>query len=75
MKTLLFLPKGFIMVESGAFIDIIGWARNDFGYDVQVVTCGFQKQVTSTFKGYMKDIFQKTKAKSRLELKDILEGY
>ena len=49
MKTLLFLAKGFETMEFSVFVDILGWARNDFGYDVPVITCGFQKQVISTF--------------------------
>lgn len=49
MKTLLFLAKGFETMEFSVFVDVLGWARNDFGYDTQVITCGFQKQVMSTF--------------------------
>ena len=49
MKTLLYLAKGFETMEFSVFVDILGWARNDFGYDVPVVTCGFQRQVISTF--------------------------
>lgn len=49
MKTLLFLAKGFETMEFSVFVDVLGWARNDFGLDTQVVTCGFQKQVMSTF--------------------------
>ena len=49
MKTLLFLAKGFETMEFSVFVDILGWAKNDFGYDVPVVTCGFQKHVISTF--------------------------
>lgn len=49
MKTLLFLAKGFEIMEFGPFVDVMGWARNDYGYDVSVETCGFQKQVMSTF--------------------------
>lgn len=49
MKTLLFLAKGFETMEFSVFVDVMGWARNDYGYDVQVVTCGFHKQVKSTF--------------------------
>lgn len=49
MKTLLFVLKGFETMEFSAFVDVMGWARNDYGYDVPVVTCGFQKEVTSTF--------------------------
>ncbi len=49
MKTLIFLAKGFETMEFSVFVDIMGWGRNDYGYDVPVVTCGFQKQVMSTF--------------------------
>ncbi|QHQ61182.1 DJ-1 family protein [Anaerocolumna sedimenticola] len=49
MKVLLFLAKGFETMEFSPFVDIMGWARNDYGYDIQVITCGFQKQVISTF--------------------------
>lgn len=49
MKTLLFLLKGFETMEFSVFVDVLGWARNDFGYDVTVVTCGFQEKVISTF--------------------------
>lgn len=49
MKTLLFLAKGFETMEFSVFVDVLGWARNDYGYDVQVETCGFQREVLSTF--------------------------
>ena len=49
MKILLFLAKGFETMEFSVFVDVMGWARNDYNHDVQVVTCGFQKQVISTF--------------------------
>ena len=49
MKILLFCAKGFETMEFSVFIDIFGWARNDFGYNVQVETCGFNKKVISTF--------------------------
>lgn len=49
MKTLVLLAKGFETMEFSVFVDVMGWARNDYGYDVDVVTCGFQKQVMSTF--------------------------
>ncbi len=48
MKTLVFLAKGFETMEFSPFIDVMGWAR-DYGNDVSVVTCGFQKEVVSTF--------------------------
>ncbi len=49
MKTLLFCAKGFETMEFSVFVDILGWARNDYGFDVEVDTCGFNKQVLSTF--------------------------
>lgn len=49
MKVLLFLAKGFEHMETGVFIDVIGWARHDFKYDIALDTCGFRRQVTSTF--------------------------
>ncbi|EKQ56871.1 MULTISPECIES: DJ-1/PfpI family protein [unclassified Clostridium] len=49
MKILLFLAKGFETMEFSVFVDVMGWARNDYQIDVQVVTCGFEKQVISTF--------------------------
>jgi len=49
MKILILLAKGFEMMEFSPFIDIIGWARNDYDHDIHVVTCGFQKQVVSAF--------------------------
>lgn len=49
MKILLFLAKGFETMEASVFIDVMGWARNDYHYNVDVVTCGFQKTVTSAF--------------------------
>lgn len=49
MKVLVFCATGFETMEFSVFIDIIGWARNDFGYNIQVDTCGFHKEVRSTF--------------------------
>lgn len=49
MKVLLFCAKGFETMEFSVFIDVFGWARNDYGCDVQVETCGFNKRVVSTF--------------------------
>ena len=49
MRTLVFLLKGFETMEFSVFVDVLGWARNDFGYDVPVVTGGFQDKVVSTF--------------------------
>ncbi|MER0285948.1 MULTISPECIES: DJ-1/PfpI family protein [unclassified Clostridioides] len=49
MKILVFLAKGFETMEFSVFIDVMGWARNDYGCDIDVVTCGFKKKVISTF--------------------------
>lgn len=49
MKILLFCAKAFETMEFSVFIDVMGWARNDFGCDVTVETCGFHKTVVSTF--------------------------
>ncbi len=49
MKVLLLLAKGFETMEFSVFIDIFGWAGNDFGSNITVETCGFTKQVISTF--------------------------
>ena len=49
MKVLLLCPKAFETMEFSVFIDVMGWARESFGNDVHVHTCGFQKTVISTF--------------------------
>ena len=49
MKILVFCAKGFETMEFSVFIDIMGWARNDYQYPVYVDTCGFTKTVNSTF--------------------------
>ena len=49
MKVLLFCNKGFETMEFSPFVDVMGWARNDYHYDIEVITCGFTKNVTSTF--------------------------
>ena len=36
-------------MEFAPFVDVFGWARTDFQYDIDVVTCGFTKTVISTF--------------------------
>jgi 4-methyl-5(b-hydroxyethyl)-thiazole monophosphate biosynthesis len=36
-------------MEFSVFVDVLGWARNDFGCDVSVETCGFHKEIVSTF--------------------------
>ncbi len=49
MKVLLFCAKGFETMEFSVFVDVMGWARNDYNYPVEVITCGFTKTVVSTF--------------------------
>ncbi len=49
MKILLFLAKGFETMEASVFVDVMGWAKNDYHNDVEVITCGFQKTVISAF--------------------------
>ena len=49
MKVLLLCPKAFETMEFSVFIDVFGWARESFGNDIHVYTCGFGKHVISTF--------------------------
>ncbi|MDE5756590.1 MAG: DJ-1/PfpI family protein [Clostridia bacterium] len=49
MKILLFCAKGFETMEFSVFIDVMGWARNDYNYQIFVETCGFNKIVNSAF--------------------------
>ncbi len=49
MKVLVLLAKGFETMEFSVFIDVMGWARIDYHCDISVETCGFQKEVLSTF--------------------------
>lgn len=49
MKVLLFCAKGFETMEFSAFIDVMGWAANDYHFPVCVETCGFTKTVVSSF--------------------------
>ncbi len=48
-KILVFLAKAFETMEFCVFIDILGWARVDYGHHVLVDTCGFTEKVISTF--------------------------
>ncbi len=48
-RVLLFLAKGFETMEFSVFVDVLGWARNDYGHDISVETCGFRNTVISTF--------------------------
>lgn len=48
-KVLVFLAKAFETMEFSVFIDIIGWARVNYGHHLFVDTCGFTEKVISTF--------------------------
>lgn len=48
-KVLVFLVKAFETMEFSVFIDILGWARVDYGHNLFVDTCGFTEKVISTF--------------------------
>lgn len=49
MKVLLFCCKGFEMMEFAPFYDVIGWAKSEYGYDIELETCGFSYDVPSAF--------------------------
>lgn len=49
MKILLLCLNAFEMMEVSPFIDVFGWARDDFNSNIKVVTCSFQENPTSTF--------------------------
>ncbi|KAB3531533.1 DJ-1/PfpI family protein [Alkaliphilus serpentinus] len=49
MKILLFLAKGFEMTEASGFIDVFGWDKHYNKGQIDVVTCGFTREVISTF--------------------------
>ena len=48
-RVLVFLAKGFETMEFSVFIDVLGWARIDYGHNLFVDTCGFTDKVISTF--------------------------
>ena len=49
MKVLLFCCKGFEMMEFAPFYDVVGWAKSEYGYDIELDTCGFNSSVPSAF--------------------------
>lgn len=49
MKILLFCCKGFEMLEFAPFYDVAGWAKSEYGYDIELETCGFERSVKSAF--------------------------
>ena len=48
-KVLVFLAKAFETMEFSVFVDVLGWARVDYGHNLPVDTCGFTEKVISTF--------------------------
>lgn len=48
-KVLLFLPDGFETFEASVFIDVIGWNLVDGDGTTQLFSCGFHREVLSTF--------------------------
>lgn len=48
-KVLLLLSEGFEFYEASVFIDVIGWNLVDGDGSTQLFTCGFAKEVKSTF--------------------------
>lgn len=49
MKVLLLCLHAFEMMELSPFIDVMGWANDDYDCDIKVEICGFKKNVSSTF--------------------------
>lgn len=49
MKVLLFISKGSELIELSAFIDVFGWDRHYNNGNIEIITCGFTKQIKSTF--------------------------
>lgn len=49
MKVLLLCLNAFETMEFSPFVDVMGWAHDDFNCDIEIEICGFNKQITSTF--------------------------
>ncbi len=50
MRVLIFCAKGFETMELSPFVDVLGWSKEDVKVaDIDFDTCGFTKQVRSTF--------------------------
>ena len=52
-KVLLFLADGFETYEASVFIDVIGWNLIDGDQSTKLYSCGFKKEVTSSFEQRM----------------------
>lgn len=49
MKILLLCLNGFETMEFSPFVDVMGWAHDDFHCDIKTEVCGFSQTVSSTF--------------------------
>lgn len=49
MKILLLCLNAFETMEFSPFIDVMGWARDDYDCDIEVDICGYTNIVKSTF--------------------------
>lgn len=49
MKILLLCLNAFETMEFSPFVDVIGWAHDDFNCDIVVDICGFNRTIVSTF--------------------------
>jgi 4-methyl-5(b-hydroxyethyl)-thiazole monophosphate biosynthesis len=48
-KVLLLLADGFETYEASAFIDVIGWNLIDGDHSTQLFSCGYQKEINTSF--------------------------
>ena len=48
-RVLLLLAEGFETYEASVFIDVIGWNLVEGDHSTQLFTCGFQKEVKTSF--------------------------
>lgn len=49
MKVLLLCLNAFETTEFSPFVDVMGWANDDFNCDIKVEICGFHQKIVSTF--------------------------
>lgn len=49
MKILLLCLNAFETMEFSSFVDVMGWAHDDFNCDIVVDICGFNRTIVSTF--------------------------
>ena len=49
MKILLLCLNAFETMEFSPFVDVFGWAHDDFDCDIKIDICGFSRTIISTF--------------------------